>query len=782
MTTAPAMNYDDAAAFIEALTGDRYSSVTFQTFTDCKPSPMPADWKDPLAQIIHGQLHHLAPELEKLNKAGAGIFVMVNQGDGKGRSAKNVVALRAVFTDNDGTPRKPRALPSSFSVESAHGPHDYLLLEPGAPVASFTPAQKQLAAYYGTDPSVHDLPRVTRVPGFLHRKDEPFPVTFHPGSGRRHRLEEILAAHPVDVTQKAPALPKADADAVRREKLLGIVRAKAAGRPWTEQNRHASAKATAVHARKLGLDDADTAAVVSDFLVRSGKTAQEADAIVRWAFENVAPDPKEQAHPTNVYQIQPPAGPTRYELIEPEPERWPDPLDDAAYHGILGELARTIAPHTEADPVAVLLHNIVMFGNAVGHVPHFRIGATRHHTVESVVLVGISSKGRKGTAEAEARRPYQIIEDPWIGRLTSGLSTGEGLLSAVRDALEKQEPVREGKGRHGKIVGYETVVADEGVADKRQLVIESEWGRVLRVMERDGSTLSSVIRQLWDCPHVAEIKTRVSPIRATDPHVSIVGHVTRDELLRYLDRTDQANGFANRFLYALVRRSRELPNGGNLTDEALRPLAVKLRRALADAREVGEMTRTPEAQAIWEAVYSPLSRARDGIVGGVTNRAEAHVVRLSMIYALADGSARIDVPHLEAALAVWTYAEDSAEAIFGATLGNPDADEILRNLRHATAGLTRTELSACFGRNLPESRLTLALDLLNRRGLARGRREIVPGRAGRPTERWFATSPNARINEKHEITPWPSSDPAPDSGITSSNSFIRAPEQTERAS
>lgn len=532
------------------------------------------------------------------------------------------------------------------------------------------------------------------------------------------------------------------------------------------------------------LDAAEAETALLEAARAAGLPEAEARRTLDSAFRAGTTKPRRAPEPRNIVPISSPAAPAdvRIEPIVPEPERWPEPLDEAAYYGILGELARLIAPHTEADPVAVLAHELVFFGSAVGHGPHFRIGASRHHAVENCILVGDTSKGRKGTAEAEARRPYQLLEDPWTGRLASGLSTGEGLLHAVRDAVEKEEPIREGKGRNGRIVGTERVVADPGETDKRLVAVESEWGRVLRAMERDGSTLSSVIRQVYDCPHVAEVKTRSNPIRATDPHVSIVGHITREELLRYLDRTDQANGFANRFLYLLVRRSRELPNGGSLSDTDVRPIAARLGRVLETARAIGEMKRTRESQATWEAVYGPLSRARDGIVGGITNRAEAHVLRLSMVYALADGRNEIDVPHLEAALALWTYAEDSAEAIFGTSLGNPDADEILRNLAHAPEGLTRTELHACFGRNLPEPRLTMALDLLARRGLARGQREITPGQRGRPTERWFGTSPSARKNESDEINARPVPGAPVGEGITSSISFSRAAEHRECAS
>ncbi|HMM36237.1 MAG TPA: virulence-associated E, partial [Thermoanaerobaculia bacterium] len=81
------------------------------------------------------------------------------------------------------------ALSPSFSVESKAGPHNYWTLAPGAALDAFKPAQQQLSAFYGTDASVNDLPRVMRVPGFFHRKAEPFLVKFQPGSFRTYTLE-----------------------------------------------------------------------------------------------------------------------------------------------------------------------------------------------------------------------------------------------------------------------------------------------------------------------------------------------------------------------------------------------------------------------------------------------------------------------------------------------------------------------------------------------------------------------------------------------------------------
>jgi putative DNA primase/helicase len=144
---------------------------------------------------------------------------------------------------------------------------------------------------------VKDLPHVVRVPGFFHRKKEPSLVTFEAGSGRTYTLDEILAAHPVETKKPPPPKPKTNiprpAAGSRREKLMQIVREKAESRDWTEGNRHASAKETAAHGRRLGLEADELASLVVDLAERSGLSREEAEAIVTWAMENVTPDPSE---------------------------------------------------------------------------------------------------------------------------------------------------------------------------------------------------------------------------------------------------------------------------------------------------------------------------------------------------------------------------------------------------------------------------------------------------------------------------------------------------------
>jgi hypothetical protein len=129
-------------------------------------------------------------------------------------------------------------------------------------------------------------------------------------------------------------------------------------------------------------------------------------------------------------------------------------------------------------------------------------------------------------------------------------------------------------------------------------------------------------------------------------------------------------------------------------------------------------------------------------LGAVTSRGEAQSVRLALIYALLDGTVNIDLPHISAALAVWEYAEASAAHIFGASLGDSVADEILRAFQHAgSEGMSRTAIRDLFGRNQSGDRIGAALALLATRG--RVRSEIRQS-GGRPIETWIATEVHRR--------------------------------------
>jgi hypothetical protein len=429
------------------------------------------------------------------------------------------------------------------------------------------------------------------------------------------------------------------------------------------------------------------------------------------------------------------------QIALPETMQWPAPIDEAAYYGLAGEVVRTIEPQTEADPVALLIHVLVGVGNLFGRGPHFRVGGASHYTNENAICVGKTSSARKGTAKSDTFNLLGSIDPGWVeNRVVAGLSSGEGLIWAVRDQIEKQEPIREGR----TITGYQPVITDKGVDDKRLLVIEPEFASVLRVAGRDGNTLSTVYRQAWESGQL-RVLNKNSPVQATGAHISIIGHITRDELLMELTNNDKVNGFGNRNLWLCVQRSKFLPDGGDWNHLDLDPLIRPLKKAVEFARTVSEMRRGPEARTMWHAVYPELSGERRGLFGSLTSRAEAHVLRLSCIYALLDLSADVQRCHLEAALALWKYCEDSTRVIFGDALGNHVADQILGAIRKAPQGLTRNDLRDLFGRHRKSEEIGGALRILGDHGLVDCEKADS---GGRPEERWFATSEGARKARK----------------------------------
>lgn len=393
------------------------------------------------------------------------------------------------------------------------------------------------------------------------------------------------------------------------------------------------------------------------------------------------------------------------EASSPQPAKWPI-LQEDAYHGLAGEIVRLIEPETEADPVAILVQLLVFFGNVVGRNAHYVVEGTKHHANLFATLVGSTARGRKGTSEGRVRQVFRLVDETWTSEsINTGLSSGEGLIWAVRDPICKYENVKE----KGRIVGAEKVLVDPGVSDKRLLVIEAEFASVLRVCKREQNILSPILRCAWDS---GDLKTLVknSPAVATDAHISVVGHITEDELRGALSEVDGFNGFANRFLWLAVRRSKLLPEGGQDLD--LVSYSRQLTLIVEQSRAVERMQRDPGAATLWRQVYRELADdGASGLVAAVTSRAEAQVLRLSMVYALLDGSGTIRVEHLRAAIAVWRYCRASAEMIFRNFSGDPLEDRILQLVRKRP-GIDREGIHRATGNHVKAKTLDAVLDRL----------------------------------------------------------------------
>ncbi len=338
----------------------------------------------------------------------------------------------------------------------------------------------------------------------------------------------------------------------------------------------------------------------------------------------------------------------------------PDRPADAAFHGLAGDLVRLVSPHSEADPVAILAQILAAFGNWIGRTAHWCVERDTHHLNLFIALVGESSKSRKTSSWGYVRDVLAGADPVWASsRIKSGLNSGEGLIYHVRDATEE----------------------DQGVMDKRLLCHETEFASVLKVMGRQGNTLSALLRQFWDAQESIGSLTKNNPTRATGAHLSIIANITVEELHQCLTATDQANGFGNRFLWFFVKRAQKLPFGGNLDQQILDPFKDRFREAFTFAQTVGRIDFDEAGAEAWKQAYELLGESQPGLVGSLLARGEAQVRRIACLYAVLDRSPVVRKEHLDAALALWDYCERSVRCIFSRSTGNPDADRVLEHLR-----------------------------------------------------------------------------------------------------
>lgn len=384
---------------------------------------------------------------------------------------------------------------------------------------------------------------------------------------------------------------------------------------------------------------------------------------------------------------------------------WPQ-LAKPALYAFAGEIVGAATEHSEADPAAVLITCLTAVGTALGRTPWIKIADDFHHPRLFSVIVGQSARGRKGTSEGPIRRIFEAAASA-VGSMAwkpGPMSSGEGLINAIRDATGDDDP---------------------GVADKRLLIVESEFGAPLRAMRREGNTLSTTLRTAWDGKDLEPI-TKSKPIKASKPHVEIVGHITEAELKMLLGQVEIFNGFANRFLWCGARRQRLIPLARGLSDDAVESLGKLLSAQLTASREIQRIEFSPDARRVYEDAYERLTAEHGGLYGVVTSRAEVQVIRIAMIYACLDGSSTIEMPHLEAAFAVWDYCDASASLLFAGTAIDPLVDRVLRSL--LAGPKSTTELHDRLGNHATSAGLSAALASLEKQGRIESAMQPTGGR------------------------------------------------------
>jgi hypothetical protein len=438
------------------------------------------------------------------------------------------------------------------------------------------------------------------------------------------------------------------------------------------------------------------------------------------------PQPEQQTQPPEPDPYLPPSlnpAPAAGPPLTSSPAANPR-LGEAALHGLAGLAVRTIAPHTEAHPASILLQLLAAFGNLVGPGPHCMVDATRHGLNLFVVLVGDSSKARKGTSWSLIDRLFAEVDHAWLStRVTTARLTASGLVYALRD---QQPPT-----------------------DRRLLALSEEFASVLQALKRANGHLSPLLRCAWDTGHLPTLDMH-QHLQATGTHISLVAHITQRELTENLDRNQAHNGFANRCLWTWVQRSNCLPDGGSLSANELSAVARELRRAVDWATATPEVLFHRDAAAgdLWHRRYPALSQLRPGLRGAATSRAEAQVLRLSAIYAALDSTPIIGLPHLQAAFAVWDYCYASASLLFGMSTGDLITDRIREAIEASPDGLSKNQIRRLFHGHVEGDRIDAALENLVGLGALTLRSE--PG-AGRSTSLWSAIAEQEQEEDEGSV-------------------------------
>lgn len=415
-------------------------------------------------------------------------------------------------------------------------------------------------------------------------------------------------------------------------------------------------------------------------------------------------------------------------------------LPPGALYGLPGEIAVTLAESSGADPAAILVAFLVLLGNAAGPQPHAYFGGAEHPARLFAVLVGDAATGRKGTALSVVEKLFAEADPDWAdGRVLYGLQSAEAMIDQVSDTG----------------------------TDCRLMVVETEFARLAETMARTG-TLSAQLRNAWDGRALQRTTTRMAR-RASRAHISLLGMITPEELLRHHRRLSQAGGLESRILYCYTAPLRDVSPFSVPADPA--PLAARVAGVLGASREtvmsstdpisrhlltlrgIQPRTELPVAGKVaagWRTVKARLAASGEGMPG-LHSRAESQVIRVAAAYALADLSRSITPEHVEAALAVQSYCAQSAEVVFGVPVAelpprvNPNVSaRIVRALHDAYPSWTaRDEIgSGLLHGNIPADGIDAALASLAARKLIERKRTPT---GGRPREEYRLVPPQLAL-------------------------------------
>jgi hypothetical protein len=400
------------------------------------------------------------------------------------------------------------------------------------------------------------------------------------------------------------------------------------------------------------------------------------------------------------------------EDVTPLHRNSPQPEPECLY-GLIGEVAHAGSDGTETNAFAIAANFMAYLSCAIGRGVYLPVGNTRHHARLFCLHIGRSGRGRKGDAVSlvlridAALRTIDESFSPQIHR--GGLSTREGLAALIHDGF-----------RHGR----NEVAAIE---DKRLWVVESEFANVLHQGRREGNTLSAALRDCWDGVDLKPA-TKSNQVHASNPHVCLSGAISPSELTGLMSSREMSNGFANRFLMIWAERTRMLPFPRETPQAVVEHLARSTLNVLtfvhANQPDMCEHMRMEmSAQAQWRYAQLYRGELHEDIGAGVTasllERRAPMLLRLAMLMALTDLQTRIEVPHIDAAVAWIRHATASVRYVFVSATEEAKMTQALELSHRVLAFLgergqaTRSQINAeCFRGKVPKALIDASLEQL----------------------------------------------------------------------
>ena len=391
------------------------------------------------------------------------------------------------------------------------------------------------------------------------------------------------------------------------------------------------------------------------------------------------------------------------------------------FSGHVGDMARLIAPHVAWDPTAFVAQTLVAVGNWLGFRHYIAEEATNRHPNLFLALVGGTGSG-KGTSYRWTDWVMRALDAQWSDeRVTTAVGSGEGLLAKITDPVVTLNA----KG--------EEVVAIEGSPDKRVLYLEEELGSLFSKMVSQ-ETLEKMITKAFDSGRL-ETTTKKEAMTCNEPHVSIIGHITPDELTSRLEARLIDNGFSNRWLYCVIKPTQ-------VKFDSVTPQQIEGLTAVRDEL-VGQLQRfsfsgadefvfTPDAHdAYMQTARYLFDNPHTGAMEKQDARSRPLMFKLSIIYAAMDGSNKVELHHFLAARSFWAYCSRSARSFFGQKSGNENVDRFMEMWRfQGYEPVTITEISDMFQRNMNAGKRNQMLSVLQRDGVVRLEQGVAE--SGRP--------------------------------------------------